>query len=261
MKYCALIFLSLLLNWRLKAQSTIIDSTEIGNIQTNFPGGQNGFQNYLDKEGKYPKLLSKYRMTGCTYLRFVVELDSTVSHVVVVNAIGSGADEEAVRLIENSGKWQPVIKNGHALRTRLLVPIFYTTRELNGSKKQIPVILCQPPNPIRFNTLKENLALGTPLDEVPEYLGKTIKFVGKVYGSKMLSDTVTLLTCADLRYLDATKYVNVALIGKYAQLNSGESVKNMLIYGIGDIINYEGVPLIVVIDRRKISFKPDFRAY
>ncbi len=69
---------------------------------------------------------------GCTYLRFTIEKDGSLTDVRVFRGVGSGMDEAAQRLIRNSGKWIPANVNGKPVRTRCKVAVRYVLKENNN---------------------------------------------------------------------------------------------------------------------------------
>jgi protein TonB len=56
---------------------------------------------------------------------FVVEVDGSVSNVNVVNRIGGGCDEEAIRVAREMPRWEPGKRNGRAVRVMVRMPIVF----------------------------------------------------------------------------------------------------------------------------------------
>jgi protein TonB len=54
---------------------------------------------------------------------FVVDTDGSIQEVALVEGIGGGCDEEAMRVIKGSARWSPGMINGRAVRTRMSLPI------------------------------------------------------------------------------------------------------------------------------------------
>ena len=63
---------------------------------------------------------------GKVFLTFVVERDGSLTDIKVLRGIGGGCDEEAVRVISASPKWQPGMQDGRAVRTQFTVPINFS---------------------------------------------------------------------------------------------------------------------------------------
>jgi protein TonB len=55
-----------------------------------------------------------------------VEKDGSLTDIKVTRGIGSGCDEEAVRVLKNSPHWKPGIQNGRPVRVQYSVPISFT---------------------------------------------------------------------------------------------------------------------------------------
>ena len=53
------------------------------------------------------------------------EKDGSLSDVKVMRSLGSGCDEEAVRVINSMPKWKPGKNSGKEVRTKMLVPITF----------------------------------------------------------------------------------------------------------------------------------------
>ena len=62
---------------------------------------------YLSHNLRYPEEALKNKITGKVYVSFIIEKNGTVSNVQMVQGLGSGLDEEALRVIKNSPKWKP----------------------------------------------------------------------------------------------------------------------------------------------------------
>ena len=88
-----------------------------------FPGGKQKWADYLKENLKYPSQAKENSIQGRVFVQFVVERDGVISNPKVVRGIGSGCDEEAIRLMKASPKWDPGLQNGHAVRVQYMVPI------------------------------------------------------------------------------------------------------------------------------------------
>ncbi|WP_431293090.1 TonB family protein [Pedobacter sp. P26] len=103
----------------IKAENTdkIYDFVSIEK-QPEFPGGITKFYNYLGGRIKYPKEAQDNNVQGRVFLSFVVEKDGSLTDVQITRGLGSGTDEEAMRVIKESPKWNPGIQNGLAVRVK-----------------------------------------------------------------------------------------------------------------------------------------------
>ncbi|HMG09270.1 MAG TPA: TonB family protein [Mucilaginibacter sp.] len=91
-----------------------------------FPGGLDKFGAYLSKAIRYPAVARENGTQGRVIVTFVVERDGSLTDIKVTRGIGSGCDEEAVRVLKNSPKWKPGIQNGRPVRVQYSVPISFT---------------------------------------------------------------------------------------------------------------------------------------
>jgi len=91
-----------------------------------FPGGLHALNNFLSTNIKYPKDARANHIQGRVVLRFVVERDGSLSDIKVVKGIGSGCDEEALRVLKLSPRWKPGMQQGKQVRVQYSVPINFT---------------------------------------------------------------------------------------------------------------------------------------
>lgn len=105
-----------------------IDPNEIFTKVENQPepdGGMAEFYHYIQNNLKYPIEAKQAGIEGVVFLQFVVAPDGTLTEVQAVKGIGGGCDEEAVRVVTNSPKWQPGIEKGKAVNVRMILPITF----------------------------------------------------------------------------------------------------------------------------------------
>ena len=90
-----------------------------------FPGGMYKFYDYLAKSIRYPKEAHEKKIEGKVFLSFVVEKDGKLSDVTVRRSLGSGTDEEAVRVLSASPNWLPGEVNGNPVRVLYNIPVSF----------------------------------------------------------------------------------------------------------------------------------------
>ncbi|WP_276088092.1 energy transducer TonB [Pedobacter sp. JY14-1] len=90
--------------------------------QPTFPGGMSNFYKYIAENFRYPRDLSS-RPKGVIKISFIVDKDGTISDVYAFEGVHPLLDAEAVRVVENSPKWEPGIQFGKAVRVKYNVPI------------------------------------------------------------------------------------------------------------------------------------------
>lgn len=94
-----------------------------------YPGGLDKFYKYLESTMRYPSVARENNVQGKVFLTFVVEKDGSLTDIKVLRGIGSGCDEEAMRVVRGSKKWTPGQQNGRPVRQQYTVPISFTLQE------------------------------------------------------------------------------------------------------------------------------------
>ena len=110
----------------MKRQDSILNSGRIDFVQwseAEFPGGVQALiafvknnMNYAFEEG----------ISGRVYVRFVVEVDGSITEIEVVKHVHPLLDAEAVRLIRQMPKWIPSSGPEGAEKSRVTLPIIFT---------------------------------------------------------------------------------------------------------------------------------------
>jgi protein TonB len=91
-----------------------------------FPGGQEAFVKFLRKNLRYPGMAAENGIQGKVILSFVIERDGELSNIKVIRGIGSGCDEEALRVLSKSPQWKPGIQNNQKVRVAYTLPINFS---------------------------------------------------------------------------------------------------------------------------------------
>jgi TonB family protein len=91
-----------------------------------FPGGDKAFGKYLGEHTKYPAEARNKNIQGKVIITFIVEEDGSLSNLKLLRGIGGGADEEAMRVLAASPKWEPGIQNGRKVRVQFTVPVAFS---------------------------------------------------------------------------------------------------------------------------------------
>ena len=72
----------------------------------------NNFQIPIDLKGN-----------GKIYIKFIVEIDGSITNEEILKDVGFGTGEEAIRVIKLSPKWIPAKKDGVPIRVQYSLPI------------------------------------------------------------------------------------------------------------------------------------------
>lgn len=85
-------------------------------------GGMEAFYKFVGKNLKYPKRAQYTNTQGKVYVEFVIDKTGNVTDLKVVKGIGSGCDEEALRVLALT-KWQPGRQRGKPVKVRMTMPL------------------------------------------------------------------------------------------------------------------------------------------
>jgi TonB family protein len=104
---------------------------DLGSVETapEYQGGQKALARFLGSALKYPVKARENKIQGKVYISFIVEKNGTLGDFKVVKGIGSGCDEEAIRVLRLSPAWKPGIADGKVVRTTYILPITYQLAE------------------------------------------------------------------------------------------------------------------------------------
>lgn len=95
-------------------------------VQPEFPGGERGLINFINKTREYPYQAYKKRIQGRVLCSFIVGTDGKVSDIRVIRGAGDESlNREAIRVIGEMPKWSVGKVGNHAVPVRVVVPIAF----------------------------------------------------------------------------------------------------------------------------------------
>lgn len=98
-------------------------------VKPTFQGGDlDEFSRWVNSQLKYPDQAKKDGAQGRVALQFSVGADGVVRDVSVLRGIREDLDDEAVRVISASPKWEPGRQGGKAVAVTIIYPIVYQLR-------------------------------------------------------------------------------------------------------------------------------------
>ena len=86
-------------------------------------GGLEAWSRHLSENLTYPTSARMKGIQGTVLVSFIVNTDGSIEEIELVQGIGGGCDEEAIRTIKISPNWTPGMIKGKAVRTRMKIPI------------------------------------------------------------------------------------------------------------------------------------------
>jgi TonB family protein len=84
-------------------------------------GGKRAFKQYLENNMQYPPEAVLNNVEGRVTVTFEVESSGSLRDFKVIKGIGSGCDEEVIRLIQAGPKWTPTKKDEVAEKSLIKV--------------------------------------------------------------------------------------------------------------------------------------------
>lgn len=90
-----------------------------------FPGGNAAWNKFLKDNLKYPRKAQRMNIEGAVFLTFVVDKNGVLSDIQVTRPLGGGCDEEAVRVLKASPRWQPGKQRGVPVKSRMNLRILF----------------------------------------------------------------------------------------------------------------------------------------
>lgn len=112
-----------------KIVPTTVDSTDVWvdfpDVEPDYAGGGKALQAFISEHIKYPEEALKNNISGRVYLKFTVEADGTISHIVVERGVHPLLDKEAKRVVEMMPAWIPGELKGKKVPTKARLPIIF----------------------------------------------------------------------------------------------------------------------------------------
>ncbi len=100
---------------------------ENGNEVKHFPffelASCKGWQSYLEKNLRYSSYAREKEISGIVIAKFNINIDNSISDIEIIKSVHHSLDEEVIRLIKGSPKWNPTKIDGEPILTRNTIPI------------------------------------------------------------------------------------------------------------------------------------------
>ncbi len=102
---------------------------ELAKVETeaSYPGGSEAWKKFLEKNlqpnvpGKNKAPIGKYPAA----VMFIVDKDGSINDIKAVTKFDYGMEDELIRVIEKSGKWNPAIQNGKPIKAFRNQPVTF----------------------------------------------------------------------------------------------------------------------------------------
>lgn len=106
-------------------ENTADTSTSKDEHESMFTGGTGQWKKYISKNLQYPERAQNLKIEGLVITDFIVDAAGNVSHVTIFKSTEFSIDEETIRLIKNSPKWQPAWQRGRHVKSYKRQPLVY----------------------------------------------------------------------------------------------------------------------------------------
>ena len=97
-------------------------------VSPEFPGGYEKKMEFLGKNVNYPQMALKSGVKGKVYIEVIIEKDGSLTNINAVKGIGSGCDQEALRVMRLMPNWTPGKIKGIPVRTKITIPFNFVLR-------------------------------------------------------------------------------------------------------------------------------------
>ncbi|QNH62951.1 energy transducer TonB [Hymenobacter sediminicola] len=89
-------------------------------------GGEEAFFDWIQKNQKYPALARQRKLEGRVMVEFIVQKDGSLTDIDVLKPLlGSGLEQEALRLIKAAPKWSPATYQGQPVKQKMVLPVLF----------------------------------------------------------------------------------------------------------------------------------------
>ena len=99
------------------------DSDTANSKESEYPGGINAWNAYLVHHLSYPDRAVSKEIQGQVRIYFEVDEDGNVKDSYILKSIEYSLDQESLRVINESGKWDPGIKDDIKVKTFKVMPV------------------------------------------------------------------------------------------------------------------------------------------
>ena len=95
----------------------------VAEVMPQFPGGETALMDYLSNSVKIPAAAKSKNIHGRVYINFIISSKGKILFPYVVRGIGSGCDQEALRVVKSMPSWKPGMQKGKPVLVRYNLPV------------------------------------------------------------------------------------------------------------------------------------------
>ena len=88
-----------------------------------YPGGQDQMVQFIQQNVQYPEISRENEVEGKVYIRFVVDIEGSLTDIKILKGVDEHIDAEALRVVQAMPKWSPGTQKGKPVRVTFTLPI------------------------------------------------------------------------------------------------------------------------------------------
>ena len=108
-----------------KNPNAVIPFSAVENKPTFNDGDANEFSKWVTEQVQYPQEAIDQNIQGRVVLQFTVNKEGQVEDVQVLRGVNDLLDNEAVRVVSSSPKWEPGTQNGTPVNVKYTFPVVF----------------------------------------------------------------------------------------------------------------------------------------
>ena len=108
-----------------KNPNAVIPFSAVENKPTFNDSDANEFSKWVSEQVKYPQDAIDQNIEGRVVLQFTVNKEGQVEDVQVLRGVNESLDQEAVRVVSSSPKWEPGTQNGTPVNVKYTFPVVF----------------------------------------------------------------------------------------------------------------------------------------
>jgi TonB family protein len=90
-----------------------------------FPGGMHRLFKLINKHHTYPREARKNGIEGKVVIQFIIHEDGTPGNFEIIESLGYGCDEAALKAFQSMPAWKPGTHNGQAVKVKMQSAYLY----------------------------------------------------------------------------------------------------------------------------------------
>ncbi len=98
-------------------------TVEVAPIPPRPEKGNRAYRRYLKRNLNYPETAKENNIAGEVTLRLTITTDGRIGTIEVVQSLGYGCDQEAIRLVREGPKWLPAMAGNQAVNATVTVTV------------------------------------------------------------------------------------------------------------------------------------------